>query len=155
MHNRRTVLGLIGVFTLNANAQNAIGSNHPRYLEAVKFASNWRDLIDEGKHEEAYSYLSPTFQKNLTTESWKNAVGGTRIELGARLSRSLRRVVWYDNPVNAPLPGLYAAVEFDSVFENARTHFQFIILHSQNGAPFKVMRNESTITLNTSSTETK
>jgi hypothetical protein len=51
------------------------------------------------------------------------------------------------NHPRSPLPGLYAAVEIDSAYENAARHFQYIMLHSQEGAPFKVMRNEATFVL--------
>jgi len=49
---------------------------------------------------------------------------------------------------------LYAAVEFDSVFENADQHFQFIILHSQRDEPCRVMRSESTFVLKGSNRST-
>lgn len=138
---------MLGFAALGVKAQEPAGRAHARYAEAVEFAAKWRDLVDDGKHEEAFLDLAPTFQRNLTSATWKQVVERTRVQLGARQSRTLRRVVWYENPPNAPLPGLYAAVEFDSVFENARNHFQYIILHSQDGAPFKVMRNEATFAL--------
>ena len=120
---------------------------HPRQQEAIKIAVDWLDLVESGDDEQSYAGLAPIFQRNLTPEAWQKAVIERNIKAGKRLSRKLRRVVWYDNPIDAPLPGLYAAIEFDSVFENTDKHFQYITLHSQNGAPFKVMRNELTVTL--------
>jgi hypothetical protein len=134
-----------------AGASQSTGpEGHSRHAEAVDFASAWVDLVDDGKADEALGLLSPTFQRNLTAKSWRDAIAGTRAQLGARQSKSLRRIVWYENPQNAPLPGLYAAVEFDSVFDNAGKHFRYVILHSQDGAPFKVMRNEATFALDKS-----
>jgi hypothetical protein len=145
---RPLLLSLLAVW-VGANAQNAPGPEHPRYTEAVEFASKWRDLVDEGNDIESFRALTLTFQRNLTPASWREAIGTTRARLGSRLQRNLRRVVWYDNPANAPLPGLYAAIEFDSIYENASKHFQYVMLHSQGGAPFKVMRNEETFALDT------
>jgi hypothetical protein len=128
-------------------AQNA-ASTHPRYVEAVNFATAWVDLFDAGDEKASFDQLAPTFQRNLTPAEWRRAMEESAAKLGKRLSRTLRRVVWYENPANAPLPGLYAAVEFDSAFENSGKHFRFVILHSQNGEPFKVMRSEADVALN-------
>ena len=145
-YHRRTLL-LFALAPLATYAQVPASTAHPRYVEAIAFASTWLDLIEGGEVESSFNQLAPTFQRNLTPATWQEAVSRTRTQLGKRLSRSLRRIVWYENPVNAPLPGLYAAVEFDSMFENADKHFQYVILHSQGGAPFKVMRNEATFAL--------
>ena len=127
-------------------AENA-ASKHPRYAEAVDFAATWVDLFDAGDEKASFDQLAPTFQRNLTPAEWLRAIEESAAKLGKRRSRTLRRVVWYENPANAPLPGLYAAVEFDSVFENASKHFRVVILHSQNGEPFKVMRSEADVAL--------
>jgi len=130
-----------------AKAQNA-AAKHPRYAEAVDFATRWVDRFDAGDEKASFEQLAPTFQSILTPVEWRRAIEESAAKLGKRQSRTLRRVVWYDNPTNAPMPGLYAAVEFDSVFENAAKHFRFVILHSQNGEPFKVMRSEADVVLN-------
>jgi len=123
------------------------GWNHLRYVEAVNFAVSWVDLFDAGEAKASFDQLAPTFQRNLTRVEWQRVIEDSAAKLGKRRSRTLRRVVWYENPTNAPLPGLYAAVEFDSVFEKAGKHFRFVILHSQNGEPFKVMRTEADVAL--------
>jgi len=148
--NMRRWLIVVGIASLSfaASGQVADSTSHPRYAEAITFASAWLNLVEAGDDEASFAQLAPTFQRNLTTADWREVITRTRQTLGKRVSRTLRRVVWYDNPSNAPLPGLYAAVEYDSVFENADKHFQYVILHSQNGAPFKVMRNEATFALN-------
>ena len=143
--SRRAFLLVTAFSVFEAGAQNA--AVHPREAEAVKFANEWLDLVDQGNDVASFELLTSTFQRNLTANSWRQAIVGTNAKLGARISRKLRRVVWYDNSANAPLPGLYAAVEFDSVFENADQHFQYVVLHSQRDEPFRVMRNETTFAL--------
>jgi hypothetical protein len=133
----------------SARAQAPVpGADHPRYVEALNFAAAWVDLFDAGDEKATFAQLTPTFQENLTPAQWQRAVEEAAAKLGPRLSRKLRRVVWYQDPAHAPLPGLYAAVEFDSVFRNADRHFRYVILHSQDGAPFKVMRTEADVRLN-------
>jgi hypothetical protein len=121
--------------------------SNPRESEAVKIANDWLNIVENGDDIQSFLMLAPIFQKNLTQNTWRESVLDGVAKTGKLISRRLRRVVWYDNPENAPLPGLYVAIEFDSIFENTDKHFQFIILHSQNGEPFKIMRKEVDVTL--------
>jgi len=122
-------------------------SIHPRQDEAESFAVKWLELCDVGEHKETYALLTDVFKVNLTPNAWRKQIEDTYRPLGKLVSRKLRRIVWYENPKDAPLPGTYAAVEFDSVYDNTRSHFQFVILHSRKGEPFRVMRSESDIAL--------
>jgi hypothetical protein len=117
---------------------------NPRENEARVFAEEWLDLIENEKNKEAFDLLTETFRSNLTLDSWIEINENTKTEIGSLVERKFKRIVVYDNPANAPLPGLYIAVEFDSVYEKASRHFQYIILHSQNDEPFRVMRREVT-----------
>jgi len=121
--------------------------SNPREAEAVKIANDWLNIVESGDDKQSFSMLALIFQQNLTQDTWRESVLDRNAKTGKLISRKLRRVVWYDNPANAPLAGLYAAVEFDSVFENTDKHFQFVILHSQNDEVFKVMRNEADVSL--------
>ena len=121
--------------------------SNPREAEAVKIANDWLNIVESGDDKQSFSMLPPIFQQNLTQDTWRESVLDRNAKTGKLISRKLRRVVWYDNPANAPLPGLYAAVEFDSLFENTDKHFQFVILHSQNDEAFKVIRNEADVAL--------
>lgn len=145
MVNRRLFFGsILACASGLAAAQFVPLPTRPREKEAVDFAVAWLDLVEAGDEARSYELLTPTFQHNLTRADWHAAVAATKATQGKLQQRSLRRVVWYDNPENAPLPGVYAAVEFDSVFEKSNKHFRYVVLHSQDGAPFRVMRSEST-----------
>ena len=117
-------------------------AKHARYEEALRFSNDWLDQFVAGNSDATFDLLAPTFQRNLTREVWRKEVEKERADLGKQTSRTLRRIVWYQDPANAPLPGLYAAVEYDSVFENSDLHFQYLMLHSQDNLPFRVMRRE-------------
>ena len=143
--NRRSLLLLLSLPAgKHGWAQQSTPSpQNPRQAEAVDFAVAWLQMVEEGDQERSFELLAPTFQRNLTRATWKSALNESRDQLGKQTSQKLRRVVWYENPGNAPLPGVYAAVEFDSTYENSDLHFRYVMLHSQNGEPFRVMRNES------------
>jgi len=146
-----TLVALIALSVLSGTAHGQLllpDSPRPRQAEAERAASDWLDLIDADRGAESFARLTDVFRENLTPEIWQESIEQTNRDLGRRMSRSLRRIVWYQDPADAPLPGTYVAVEFDSVFENADPHFQYVILHSRSGEPFKIMRNESTFSLN-------
>lgn len=131
--------------------QKAPAPGTPRDPEAEAFTTRWLDMLEEGKADDAFALLTDTFKGNLTPEAWRSAILDTKAKLGALKSRQLRRIVWYQDPKDAPLPGTYVAVEFDSSYENADKHFRYVILHSLKGEPFQVMRDESTFALNKAS----
>lgn len=130
--------------TLNEKIRDSMSQQHPRHDEAVAFATNWLELLEAVDFEGAFSLLSDPFKASTSMEEWQDSLVSTRQRLGELESRRLRRVVWYQDPADAPLPGTYAAVEFDSVYKNLDQHFQYLILHSLSDEPFRVMRHEST-----------
>ena len=116
---------------------------HPREAEAIEQATAWLDLLEQNDAERSYEFFSDI--NRLQSESaWAESLAEERESHGSLLSREFIRAVVYQDPKDAPLPGLYIAVEFDSVYENARRHFQYLVLHSQSGEPFKLMRREVT-----------
>ena len=118
---------------------------HPRDPEVMAFATHWLDLQEQGEADKAYAFLTDIFKSHVTIETWRSLLAETKQSLGALQGRRLRRVVWYENPMDAPLPGTYVAVEFDSVYANAPQHFRYVVLHAQGSEPFRVMRDESTV----------
>ena len=127
------------------NPDTATADPNPRDPEAEAFATHWLDLLEQGEADKAYGFLTDIFKSHVTIERWRELLAETEQRLGALQSRKLRRIVWYQDPPNAPLPGTYVAVEFDSVYANAPKHFRFVILHAQGDEPFRVMRDESTV----------
>ncbi|WP_162932086.1 DUF4019 domain-containing protein [Solimonas sp. K1W22B-7] len=121
----------------------------PREPEAIATATAWLDLLAAGKAQESYAQFTDLFKQQVTPDAWRTDLETSTKALGKLRSRKLRRVVVYKDPPNAPLPGTYMAVEYDSVYERAPAHFQFVVLHSAQGEPFRVMRHESTMQLGT------
>lgn len=123
--------------------ENAAPPN-PRDGEMQELAIRWLDMQEQGKTEESYALLADNFKEHMTLEAWQAIVAEQRQTLGALRKRSVRRTVWYVNPPNAPLRGTYVVVEFDSDYEKVGAHFSYVVLHSENDAPFRVMRVENT-----------
>jgi len=88
LRRRLVVIALLGV-ACGAAAQTVPSGAHPREPEAVKFANDWLDLVERGDDGGSFELLTPTFQMNLTPESWRRAIGETNGRLGRRLDRKL------------------------------------------------------------------
>ncbi len=125
------------------NESPPAAASNPRDPEVTAFATHWLDLVEHGEADKSFAFLTDIFKSSMTSEQWRAVVAETNASLGVLRSRKLRRVVWYDNPANAPMPGTYIAVEFDSVYEKAPKHFSFVILHAQGEEALRVMRHES------------
>ena len=147
MHKQRFLLTFI-LLSLIGFFQPARAENYPREAEATQVATDWLNLLDSGQSKESFDQLTDTFRGNLTEVLWHDQITATKRTLGALGDRKLRRVVVYHDPENAPLPGTYVAVEFDSSYQHAGSHFQYVMLHSLSGESFKVMRHEQFFALN-------
>ncbi len=117
----------------------------PRDAEVEAYVTNWLDLVEHGEADKSYAFLTDIFKSNVTIDEWRAQIAESRERLGPLRGRRLRRIVWYENPPDAPIPGTYVAIEFDSVYEKAPKHFRYVVLHTQGEEPFHVMRDESTI----------
>ncbi|CAN5429513.1 hypothetical protein BH10PSE17_BH10PSE17_23580 [soil metagenome] len=143
---RRGLLLVLLASPAVAFAQRVEQIDRPRYDEAVAVAKAWLDAVDAGDAERAYAQLAPQFQLAVPAARFTAEMDKTRLKLGKRLSRNLRRVVWQDIPEGSSMSGLYAVIEVDSVYEHADKHFQFVVLYSPDAGPFKVLRNQATFT---------
>jgi len=110
----------------------------PREAEATAVATTYLELVDAGNADESFAMFANFARPSSTLEEWNSKLRSDRVELGTLKRRSLKRIVWYQDPPSAPFPGTYAAVEFDSVYANADKHFRYVMLHSRNGEPFRV-----------------
>lgn len=132
------------LFACTSTAQLLSLGKHPREDEAIEQATAWLDILEQNDAERSYGLFSDQNRLQSETE-WEKSLVEERESFGNLVSRDLLRAVVYQDPQNAPIPGLYIAVEFDSVYERAPRHFQYLMLHSQNGEPFKLMRREVTL----------
>jgi Protein of unknown function (DUF4019) len=110
--------------------------------EGERFLKDWMTLVDRQQYAAAYALLEPGLKEEMPQSQWEKFQRIFRAESGGPLTKTLRRYVWYDNPANAALPGIYLAAEYDAVFENGDRYFGVVILHKPDDGPFRVMRQE-------------
>jgi hypothetical protein len=72
---------------------------------------------ESGRYEEAYRMLGQNM-RNQQPEAFAEAARVSNAQWGRRRSRRNVAVTWYNNPPHAPVPGIYAAVDFVGAYDN-------------------------------------
>lgn len=87
---------------------------------AVKAASKWLALVDEGKYVESWNEAAQLFKGALTAEQWKASVGAARKPLGKLVSRSVRSKKYSTSLSGAP-DGEYVVIQYEASYENKKS----------------------------------
>lgn len=96
----------------------------------------WLALMDAGDYEACWSGASPLFRKEERKDVWVSKATGYRSPLGAFKSRAPNVTRIIPNPWGAP-DGLYAAVVFDSTWENGKI-YETVYMQQQPGGGWLV-----------------
>ena len=112
---------------------------------ARRVAEEYFSACDSRDYRHAYRMFSSSFQKNLSFEEWRAIVAQFNEIAGPVKVRTLKKVSWYKNPPQGPLPGIYVALDYESRFENIDEHSGFVALHLEDDGTFRITREEATI----------
>jgi hypothetical protein len=99
-------------------------------------------LIAMKRVDEAYAQVS-AFRMNTDETNWKNNKLAFQVTAGEPLQISIVKVTVYDNPVEAPEPGLYVAADFSNVYENVPIHCGYLMWFRSIGGSFRITREET------------
>lgn len=92
---------------------------------------------DSASYQQAFAFLStqqPFDEWRASHEQFNALAGGV-------LARKISKITWYNNPPQAP-PGIYAAADFVSRFENIDIHCGYLVWQQSPGGAFKLIREE-------------
>ncbi|MGQ0429009.1 MAG: DUF4019 domain-containing protein [Gammaproteobacteria bacterium] len=117
--------------------------DHPRKAEAEEFADRWFELVEQSKDDETLALLTPYSRSGYTPLEWRRLMEEQRRMRGALTLRRLRNVNWYQNPPGVELEGTFAFMEFETLYDSGRYFVHYLVLHSDKGAPFRVMHDEA------------
>ena len=145
----KSKLIVLSIFFLLASIANSLEKDnigyHPRNQEAIDFVDKWLTYKDTGDSINSFDMVSKKYVSSL--DAWQSTLNQEQDELGKLLSRELIRAVAYQDPPSAPAPGLYIAVEYNSVYEKAKKHFQYIVVHSADEGGFKINKRRVNVLL--------
>ena len=85
--------------------------------------------------------LSRAQQETLPFERWSALRDDFNSKAGAVRERNITRITWYKDPPNAA-PGVYAAADFSSQFENTAVHCGYVVWREQPDGSFLLVREE-------------
>jgi hypothetical protein len=110
---------------------------------AGKTAEDFLAAKDGGRPAEAYAFLADINKQNQPLAEFSGAILKFNARAGSVKERRIVAVTWTKDPVQAPLPGVYAAMDLVSRFANVDRYCGFLVLYqAPAGGDFRVMREE-------------
>jgi hypothetical protein len=97
---------------------------------------------DSGRFADAYAMLTPQMQADADLQTWSGAAADFNRRAGALRNRQLIRVTWYNNPPQAPVAGLYAAVDFNGDFAGLHFLCGYVVWLLQRDGSWRLVREE-------------
>jgi hypothetical protein len=94
--------------------------------------------------EHGDALLADVNKQNQPFPGFADAIPKYNLQSGIIKERSIVTVKWTKDPAHAPAPGVYAALDIISRFENIDRYCGFLILYqATDGGVLRVMREES------------
>ncbi|MEX0807878.1 MAG: DUF4019 domain-containing protein [Dongiaceae bacterium] len=111
--------------------------------KALRTVEALLDALDEIRYADAYEMYDQGMKQLQTLNQFIELEERIRAMSGpAELWRVLK-VTWSKNPVSAPIPGIYAAIDLTVLFEKTDRYCGYVILHQKiDDSDFVVMRRE-------------
>ena len=132
---------------LQAQADKARGAFVPSAAQkqsAERAVALYLKAIGEGRYADAYAMLAPEMTAKMRMDQFVAFEGDFHEKSGGGLKLGQIRVSWYKDPPNASAPGVYAAFDILSRYDNIERVRHTIIVHEAIGQ-FRVLRHERNI----------
>jgi hypothetical protein len=96
----------------------------------------------EGEPQVAYDLATADMHGGMTPPEWAERVSADRAKVGKVTARRVAKITWYDNPPQAPEPGLYAAADY--VVEAEKLHFEcgYVVWRLGSDDRWRAVRHE-------------
>jgi hypothetical protein len=112
--------------------------------QARKTANDFMADEDSGRAAEAYARFAEINRAHQPFPEFSASVHAFGAKSGAVVERRITTVTWTKNPAQAPLPGVYVALDLVSRFANVDRHCGYLVLYqAPSGGTFQIMREES------------
>lgn len=110
----------------------------------LRATQDYFDAIEAGDPARAYAMLTPEHRNTIMLSTFFEQ-NRRQIDLAGQLrDRKMLRLTWTKDPADAPLPGIYAAVDIASRHSRVDRECGYLVWFQRSeGGPFKLMRIES------------
>jgi hypothetical protein len=121
---------------------------------AEKTAREYLAAEDSGRAQDAYRYLHDLDKRGQPFDVYDANLKKFDAQAGQVTERRIVKVTWTKDPQQAPLPGVYAAIDLASRFANIDRHCGYLVVYQPDaGGEFQVMREESNFIDNASAAQ--
>lgn len=115
----------------------------PADMKAIMdLTARYFEARDSGRFRDAWSLLTPSMQALSPFPDWLAAHKGFNERSGGGLRRGPVKVTWYDNPPNAPVGGIFAAVDFVGKADKLRIICGYLVWLRQPDGSWRITREE-------------
>lgn len=111
--------------------------------DALMTLESYLDAVDGARLAEAYEMHHEGLREFQTLTEFTEIEERTRTTAGSAELWRVLKVTWSKDPVSAPMPGIYAAIDLTALFEKADRYCGFIILYQETAtSDFFIVRRE-------------
>ena len=96
---------------------------------------------DSGAYRDAYTLLTDSMQAMTPFDKWRESAKEFNSLAGKAKNRKIRKITWYRDPPSSP-PGIYAAADFGSSFDNIGLHCGYVAWRQESDGSFRIVREE-------------
>jgi len=97
---------------------------------------------DSGRYDKAWAVLSNTMKSASPALDWKGEAAEFNRKAGPVRARRVTELTWYNNPSDAPQPGIYVAADYSADFERLEFLCGYLMWLLQPDGSFRLVREE-------------
>jgi hypothetical protein len=115
----------------------------PADMKAIlDLTGRYFEARDSGRYRDAWNLLTPSMQEMIPFPQWQSDHKPFNDRAGGGLRREPVKVSWYDNPANAQVAGIFAAVDFVGKADKLRIICGYLVWLRQADGSWRLMREE-------------
>lgn len=108
----------------------------------LDLSGRYFEARDSGRYRDAWNLLTPSMQKMTPLPEWQAGKKAFNERAGGGLRREPVKVTWYDNPVDAPVAGIFAAVDFVGRADKLQIICGYLVWLRQADGSWRLTREE-------------
>ena len=136
------LLAIVLVFSSVAAASEEWQPSDEQKAKADALFATYMGHLAGQRYSEAYELQAKAMKRIADFSKWERLERLFRSAVGDNPEFGGFRATWYKDPADAPEPGIYVAYDYNCRYSNANICNGYVVLHSEDGNSFSVMRHE-------------
>jgi hypothetical protein len=129
-----------------AAAQDAAWAPTPADQQALlKATYDYFAAKDAARYRDAYAFLSERMKANVALDAWTRAARDFDEAAGPTIGRRVVEISWYNNPSDAPEPGIYVAADYSAEFEKLEFVCGYVMWRLMPDGTLRLAREEQNL----------